>query len=171
METRSKICSECGIDKPFSEYYGVPNKNQQKRCKTCWKIRLKEAQDEKLADNCGNPHVPMYPNVYEDKYQRECTFQLLEALGYMYNNFNGIWFKEPHKTRDGKFPTIDRPKKEKKPRKNGLTKETIDLIIKYKKEGMRTVIISEKTKVSCSTINNYWNIYEAGQNRGSGNSA
>lgn len=76
-------------------------------CKVCIKIR--DSKRNKQNCGCGSEKVLEKPNKYTDPYQRSCTFEVLENLGYLYNEEIGVWIKEGIKEyRDGilVFPKV-----------------------------------------------------------------
>lgn len=107
-----KKCTRCESWKHidgFSTYTKVTN---YARCKECRTEIEKEEAREKIIKNGGSLRVKVFPNEYTDEYQRKNTFELMRELGYLYNEENGIWYKEPWKTKDGEFPLL--PKTDKR---------------------------------------------------------
>lgn len=94
-----KQCRTCGEFKNrIDDYYhhGKSNKTTYLDCKVCCNKkendRKKKERQEYLEDNCGSDKVPVKPNTYKDIYQQRQTFELMELLGYTYDD-SGIWLK------------------------------------------------------------------------------
>jgi hypothetical protein len=92
-----KKCTKCETWKPLEEYYRKNGDNIFSRCKECEKEKerteRRKYRIKVLEENCGSEKVNLKPNHYADEYQRNCTFSLLEALGYIYNEEFGVWEK------------------------------------------------------------------------------
>lgn len=95
-------CQDCQQYLPPESFY----KALKCRCKECQKYKESIERAEYRAENGGSAKVRMYPNEYVDEYQKAQTFEVMNVLGYTYNEENGVWFKLPWKTPDGKFPLI-----------------------------------------------------------------
>ena len=107
-----KECLKCKELKPVTEYYsaragryaGTPTS----RCKICHNEKNKRLYKEKIEDNGGGLVVPRYPNTYGDELQKQNTFQIMEAMGWIFND-NGVWSKEGIKNKDKKWAFKERP--------------------------------------------------------------
>ena len=98
-----KTCNTCFELKPISDYYKRAKVKTYNRCKVCELAKEKAERLEYMDENSGSERVPLKPNTYNDEFQKRDTFLMLEALGYTFNEEKGIWYKEPWKTKDGKF--------------------------------------------------------------------
>lgn len=101
---KNKRCPQCKKMKTTEDFYQW-NKEFGIRystyCIDCMRfnahlvhLRRMEEKEEK---------VPQQPNVYMSEEQRNNTFQIMKALGYSYNESNGIWYKLPVKNEQGEF--------------------------------------------------------------------
>jgi hypothetical protein len=165
-----KKCTKCEEWKPLDEYYRKNGDKIFSRCKEC--ERVKERSDRQkyrqieLEENCGSDKVNMKPNNYADKYQRNCTFTLLDRLGYIYNKEFGVWEKPGWKeVIEGKivFPQIILKKKQqsafykqnvKKP-DNMVTAEMYDKIFELRAKGYTYQKIGLELDISVTTVFKY----------------
>lgn len=97
-----KYCRYCDTMRPITNYY----KQTLHKCKTCISAEDKIFYVERRKAKGGSEKVLSKPNQYRDEFQRQQTFMVLEALGYTFNEENGIWYKLPWKTETGEFPQI-----------------------------------------------------------------
>lgn len=103
-DINSRYCKTCDTIKPITEYYT----HTPYRCKECIKRIETEYYKERRKERGGSEKILSKPNTYLDDYQRQQTTMVLQALGYTYNEENGIWFKLPWKTETGEFPLIQK---------------------------------------------------------------
>lgn len=131
------------------------------RCKSCEMAKVKQERIEYLKSNCGSDQIKLKPNTYTDEYQRECTFAIMERLGYVYDTITGIWTKDGWKEiKDGKpyFPLV----KGRKLRTPGVrvTKELYDKMVELRELGYSYQMIANELGVSNTNafkyINNYY---------------
>ena len=102
-------CKICMEDKTLNEFYLSNGKPVELVCKICEVERNRKARQEYLKENCGSEFVWAEVGKYADEYQKECTFNLLKQLGYLYDEETGIWTKPGWKEiKDGQphFPNI-----------------------------------------------------------------
>lgn len=106
-----RLCPQCAKWKYKDQYY--TNRHNKKgeariwgRCKPCQNIFDKEKAKQRMADNDGPVQVLQKPNSYVNDYQRGRTFQIMEAIGWKFNEEKGIWWKDGIKTPDGVFMNI-----------------------------------------------------------------
>ena len=54
------------------------------------------------------PRVLPQPNTYENEEQRQDVFLFLQAMGWLFNEENKNWYKEPLKDKNGlwNFQTV-----------------------------------------------------------------
>jgi hypothetical protein len=164
---QNKICNICKIEQPKDNFYFNGN-NFYRTCKPCFKKKLQDLNEKKKAEKCGSDKVLYYPNKYADEYQRECTFQLMELLGYEYNQENGIWFKEPWKTKDGEFPNIKKYKIKNFYSTKEIDRKYIDQMVELEKKGLNRSQIAFKLGFSQPTITKYLLKYGKKSNKNSG---
>lgn len=147
-------CNTCAEWKTISNYYQTSEgKIYSNRCRPCTKKFDDEKRDRKLINNCGGEKVPPKPNVYTDKYQKQCTYEMMEILGYTFDEPTGIWVKAGYKEiRDGKpfFPTI---KSIRISRKMSPTK--FDKILMLREQGYSYEKIAEELDMSDTTVYKY----------------
>lgn len=153
----TKRCYCCKETKPLSEFFGI--KVKWALCKQCNKQKEREKRIREFGENCGHQKVLMYPNRYTDEFQRKCTFDLMQILGYQFNEEKGIWFKEPWKTKDGQFPLI----------KGVLFDEELNIyfksekhrkVVRLRKEGKTIQTIIKLTKYNINSIYRILRMYE-----------
>jgi hypothetical protein len=169
-------CKICGEWKVLDEYY-FHNKEKGTRanqCKPC--VRLKENEDShkkrelELSESCGSERVKVKPNQYNDQYQKACTFSIMETLGYIFNEENGVWLKPGWKelNENGKviFPKILSRRKVKgyqiveyEGRKpvNFVTPEIYDKIFELRANGYTYENIGKILNIGHTTVFKYVN--------------
>lgn len=145
-------CNTCSEWKLVSEYYmTAAGKIYSNRCRACTKIVDAQNRHKKLSNNCGSDKVKTNPNQYTDKYQKECTFYLMETLGYIYDEPTGIWIKEGYKEiRDGKpyFPNIKPTYRTNRK----VTPTKLDRVINLRQRGLSYEQIAEELEISDTTV-------------------
>jgi hypothetical protein len=167
-----KKCNTCNEWKTVDSYY-IHNKKKGSRvlkCKLC--VQAKEATERhaereiELQQNCGSDRVSATPNKYNDKYQRACTFSVMQALQYIYDEPTGIWYKPGYKeivNGQAYFPKIaegrinkyqNKPKTDRKV-KQWMTQEIYDKIFELRAEGDSYDIIARKLNIGTTTVFNY----------------
>jgi len=108
-------CNTCKDWKLKDKFYiNTKDKIYSHRCRACTRELDHNKRREYLEQSCGSDLVKLKPNQYTDKYQKECTFNLMQQLGYTFDEPTGIWIKEGWKEiKDGKafFPKINKPKR------------------------------------------------------------
>ncbi len=157
-----KKCISCTEWKQLSEYYLKNGKPYLNRCKECEKILERGKRQIVIQENCGGGKVPTKPNHYQTDIQKQCTFELMELLGYLYDTPTGIWIKPGFKEiKDGKpyFPTVISPARKKVFRK--LTDDKIKLIEEYSNNGLNPKQIAIKMGLSSTTIYKLLNATES----------
>jgi hypothetical protein len=167
-------CIKCNEWKILDEYY-LHNKDKGTRvnsCKTC--IRTKENEDShrrrelELEDSCGSERISKKPNVYKDKYQRACTFSIMDALGYIYNEPSGVWTKPGWKeiNENGKviFPKLIERRKMLNPYPTSTQKPTVyvtpemyDRLFDLRMKGYTYKQIGIELDISVSTVHKWLN--------------
>ena len=103
-DINSRYCKTCDTIKPITEYYI----HTLSKCKECCRRAESELYKKIRKEKGGSEKILSKPNTYLDEYQRQQTTMVLEALGYTYNEENGIWYKLPWKTETGEFPLIEK---------------------------------------------------------------
>lgn len=124
------ICFETKQVRDFPNYKSIgPNDKRRQKCKVC--ISAEENQKQKKynlytkREENGEP-VLTKPNTYRTEQQRIDGFELMQVLGFTFNEENGIWFKEGLKTPDGTFIQIE---EKKRLQKEKILKEVEELDI------------------------------------------
>lgn len=159
QKTDTKLyCYDCEEWLPKEDFYP----RLKVRCKKCERSLDSRERAEKRAENGGSAKVPSKPNTYVDIYQKEQTFNFMKAMGYTFNEENGIWYKLPWKDKDGNFPLLDdyarskpKPKtrgKHTKRKKSEISQEVRDQVIMLHKEGYSAVEVSKLTNQPHGTI-------------------
>lgn len=122
VERTSKICGKCFEEKLVDEFYFNITRNcLTSYCKPCIKL-IKTEKDKKIQLEEGFKRIRQQPNTYNDENERKLTFELLNALGWIFNEENGIWYKPGIKNPDGTWNF--KPKIKKKKEFDLLTKVT-----------------------------------------------
>jgi len=145
-------CIDCEEWKLLTDFYlHKTGKPITKRCKLCQKKLDQREADEKRRDNGGSMMVPKIPNTYFDHYQKSNTFELMQLLGYLFDEETGIWWKEGVKHIVNGQPVFINIKKRK--RKNQkLTEEDCRLIHKLYNDGHNYKEIAKMTSRNPSTV-------------------
>ena len=124
------------------------------RCKQCEHELEKRKREDYLKENCGSEKVLATPGKFTDIYQKQCTFEFLKELGYIYQEDNNVWIKPGVKEIvDGKivFLKINK-RKNKKHHRRKVTTEIIEKIVYLKSKGLNYNEIAYKLNLSNSTI-------------------
>ena len=79
-------------------------------CKLCYNEKDRNRRRKDNETGSGSERVPLKPNVYVDKVQKEQTFAFLTAMGWKFNEEKGIWYDDIKKTKDGEFIGVWAPK-------------------------------------------------------------
>jgi hypothetical protein len=146
-------CKICMEDKTLNEFYLSNGKPVELVCKICEVERNRKARQEYLKENCGSEFVWSDVGKYADEYQKECTFNLLKQLGYLYDEETGIWTKEGWKEiKDGQphFPKITYKRGRKR-----ITQQEKDKIKKLYAEGYTVDDISIQLRMSDTSVYRY----------------
>ncbi len=151
-------CIDCKEWKLLTDFYlHKGGKPITKRCKACQKILDQKEADEKRRDNGGSMMVPKNPNVYFDNYQKENTFELMQLMGYLFDEGTGIWWKPGVKeVVDGK-PVFLKIKKGKRriSRPRHYTKELMEQILLFRSKNWTYRKIGMKLNISETTVRKY----------------
>lgn len=104
----TKTCSICNEEKTLDLF--IINKRKTdgrgKWCKECAYRRQREEYQREILEQGGLVRIAPKPNVYHGEEQKRQVFQLMNLLGWKFNEEKGIWWKEGIKTEDGVFPNI-----------------------------------------------------------------
>jgi len=149
-----KKCSTCSDWKLLSEYYQKNGKPYLNRCKECEKNLEREKRKEYIMNNCGGDKILTRPNKYSDEYQRACTFELMEALGYTFDEATGIWIKPGVKELVDGIPFFINLGKSSKIR-NKITSMMIKQMLELYKSGWGYKRISDKIGCSQTSVFKY----------------
>ena len=139
-----------------------------KRCKVCQKIQDQQRADESRRENGGSMMVPQKPNIYFDDYQRQNTFELMELMGYLYDEGTGIWHKPGWKEIINGKPVfvVIKEKMKNKPKKiksRIMNEEILQKMIELRKRKLTYVQIADKLNLSDTTVRKY--LVEYGEDR------
>lgn len=167
-----KFCVGCETWKLKTEYFVAKNKTRQtytifKRCKKCHNSNNREKSklywEEKRKNYGGSEHVCSKPGKYEDEFQKEQTFWVMNLIGWEYNEEKNIWTKKGIKELvDGKivWPNIkEKTKRIFNPEKKILPDKErkdvdIDKLISLRNLGWSWINISLEMKTSIPTLRN-----------------
>jgi hypothetical protein len=150
-----QYCQDCDQWLPKTDFY----KRLKCRCIKCELKKDSLGRAEKRAENGGSAKVWTKPNTYVDIHQKEQTFEFMKAVGYTFNEENGIWYKLPWKDKDGNFPLLDTYGRKSKKRgkhtrrsKHDITQEEKDDVIRLFTDGHTTKQITEITGTPNGTV-------------------
>ena len=149
-------CKQCSNWKHKTEYYLINKKINLYMCKECCTNKEREERQQYLKENCGSDFVHANPNKYTDIYQKECIFDVLKILGYLYNEEFGIWTKPGVKELGDGEPIFlklkPKIKKEKKKRIRGITTQHIKSVLELRSQGVRVMDIVEQVEISENSV-------------------
>ena len=156
--TDFKTCTRCKELKHIDEYY-FHQKSKGIRfaeCITCQKEKDKRDHEEYLENNGGHDRILIRCNQYMDDIQKTQTFQVMEVLGYTFDEEHGTWFKEGVKTleEDGKikFHFLKYTKRPVRGKGKKISQLLKDRVLLYRQKGYSMGRISLITGVSDSSI-------------------
>lgn len=99
-----KRCCTCKIVKPLDKFYNN-KRSKDGKCTEC--IECTDEKDKRyfFENYYENDHrCKPNPNEYYSEFERNAVFEIMEALGWIFNEKNGIWYKPGGwKTEDGKW--------------------------------------------------------------------
>jgi hypothetical protein len=152
-------CNTCHDWKQVKDFYTSNDEIYSNRCRTCTRELDHKKRQEHLEQSCGSEKVKTKPNQYTDEYQKKCTFNLMEQMGYTYDEATGIWIKPGWKeVKDGKahFPNIG------KSRRIGIrvTEPMVEEMLRLRKLGWGFKRIGDKIGISDTTVFKYVSRYE-----------
>jgi hypothetical protein len=103
-----KECIQCGEYLPIEKYYRTQKRKDDStyhfpKCISCMRDNDRKKELERIEEQGGSNRVLLKPNRYVDELQRQQTFEFLTAIGWKYNEENGIWYDDIKKTKDGEF--------------------------------------------------------------------
>ena len=158
----NKQCTICNEWKNKDEYYQHKSKKHfiYKHCKECQLKREQIKRETHLENTGGNQRIKVKPNDYMDKYQKEQTFAVMKAFGWIFNEETGKWHKPGVRGEDGIFERMRNLPDDKvfvsQPGKRSgsklITHKDYKLIVKLKAQGKTFDEISAITKLSKATI-------------------
>ena len=138
----TKTCSVCLKTKPLETEFYKLRSNYLKICKQCRKERREVEMGRYYRENGGYSRYFPEPNQYTDEFQREQIFMVMDAIGWSFNEDNGIWYKPGLKESDGSWNPnlvfkveIKRRKSEKLKQKQQEIRESIPVIRRMLNEG------------------------------------
>ena len=164
-------CRICAEWKTMDNYYIQDKKKNQRyhKCKKCQNSQDREKNRSEreiyLAESCGSERIPIKPNTYADQYQKACAFNILEVLGYTFDEPSGIWIKPGFKeVVNGRayFPMLIKKRAEygsissKRPPKK-MTRDIYDKIFILRDQGLSYREIGLELNISITTVSNYIN--------------
>jgi hypothetical protein len=157
-----KLCKTCNEYKLKSEFY-TTNRGVGKKlyyhgnCIICTRKNESLKYRKEIEEQGGNSMVYNAPNRYKDEIQRKNTFNVLETLGYKFDEETGIWTKKGWKEILNGKPHFLYLRKNRKYSNTKPTPEEIEYIISLRKQGFKYNQIQMKTNYSKATIGKYCN--------------
>lgn len=141
-DMEGKVCYDCGEWKPLSQFHKQTQKTKTytyRNCKPCYSKK----QNKGMLDR--DPFTSLYrpkPNEYYNEYQKEKVFDVMKALGWIFDEATGVWNK-PGLKENGIFLNVIPDKKiiRKKtyhgntPVKHNRLMANMEQILKYREEG------------------------------------
>ena len=137
-----RVCTDCYEWKPMTEFHMNRQHNRNyyyKNCKPCYSKKQNKGRNSR--DPFGSTYRPN-PNEYYNDYQKEKTFELMEAMGWVFDEPAGVWNKKNIKENGVFLNVIPDIKKERKRTYHGNTPvvynnimKNIEQVLKYLKEG------------------------------------
>jgi hypothetical protein len=158
-----KMCRDCNQWKKLDNFYSFLRNDSTSRyynsyCIECHSIREKRKNDKKTMENGGSPIVLKYPNQYFDEYQKDNTFQIMDLLGYIYNEEHAIWTKPDWKEiRDGKPYFLHIKQRRKYKPKKEVSSEQLETIKTMRDKGKTYKQISLRTGLSLPIVKRHCN--------------
>ena len=106
-------CYKCSSVENLRFAQGRKNKKKKNLliCKKCYKEYYTNRKLKKLEQNGGATRVRNKPNHYEDEFQKKATFELLNSMGWKFNEQNQIWYKDGIKDSNGNWLNLKTFKK------------------------------------------------------------
>ena len=153
-----KTCTKCKELKHIDEYYFHQRSKGIRfaECIECQKEKDRLDHEQYLENNGGHDRILTKPNQYMDEIQRNQTFQVMELLGYTFDEELGTWFKEGVKTLEEdskiKFHFLRYTRRPYRGKGKKISQLLRDRIILYRKKGYSMGKISLITGVSDSSI-------------------
>ena len=149
-------CKECEeyLPKATSFYIRADNKVNSNTCKDCQYKKDKAERYEHIQNSGGSEFVFAEPNKYTDEFQKACTFNFMQTLGYLYDEQTGIWTKPGWKEIvDGKPHFLNITSKRRKGKR--LSKEDKQKISQLYNEGYSVDVITSTLGISDTTVYRY----------------
>lgn len=142
------VCLVCNQEKSSEMFYDY----FQTRCKTC----VREQANKKYRDENGTVEkVLPTPNTYVSDAQRADTFEFMKAIGYNFNEENGVWLKPGVKELiDGQivFNNVDSSIRPHRRQKYFWTLELCEEIYNLSKSGYTYAKIGKKFGIHKAAI-------------------
>jgi hypothetical protein len=152
-------CNTCRDWKLIKEFYTSNDEIYSNRCRVCTKELDRTKRREYLEQSCGSEKVLMRPNKYMDEYQKNCTFNLMETLGYTFDEPTGIWTKPGVKEIvDGK-PYFPNMKTGYRTPGTHITTEMVHKMVELRKLNWGFNKIADKLGISDTTVFNHLKKY------------
>jgi hypothetical protein len=153
-----KKCNTCHEEKPIEAFY-VQSKRTGKRfnrCAACEVEKDRLFRENERREQGGAIRVKVKPNTYTDEYQKDATFKIMKAYGWIFNEEKGMWWKPGIKNEDGTFVNVKPKIKTQKP----LTDAQHEEMIRLKKKGFRPGVIAGYIGSSISSVSRWLILYE-----------
>ena len=98
-EIRIIQCTGCKKNKPESEYTFKPSPRTVTRCDECRSKSNSYEQNKKerlkeIEETGGGLDFYKEPNTYTNDIQKNSVFNLMQSMGWTFNESNGIWWKD-----------------------------------------------------------------------------
>jgi hypothetical protein len=154
-----RVCKDCLVSKPLSQFHKNTQGNRNyyyKNCKPCYSIAQNKGKQD--SDPFGRLYRPK-PNEYYNEYQKEKTFEIMIALGWIFDEATNVWNK-PGIKENGKFlnviPDVKKPHKRKNwsniPYVYNSLMKNIEQILQYRKDGVSFEDLQDIYQCSHTTI-------------------
>jgi hypothetical protein len=158
LQSEVKKCNTCHEVKPIDAFYLQSRKDGKRfnRCAACEIEKDRLYRENERREQGGAIRVLTQPNTYNDEYQKDATFKIMKAYGWIFNEEKGMWWKPGIKNEDGTFVKVI-PKKKKT---RALTDKQHQEMIMLKKKGMNVGIIAGYIGASISSVSRWLILYE-----------
>jgi hypothetical protein len=147
------LCKQCSNWRHKTEYYLINGRINFYMCKECCNNKDRKERQQYLKENCGSDFVHAKPNHYTDEYQKECVFDVLKVLGYLYDEETGIWTKPGVKELvDGKIVFFDIKNKKQRKKSTMVTMQIINQVLQLRKNNVKMVDIINQVGISENSV-------------------
>lgn len=170
----TKQCTICGEWKDkLKDFYKTSTKNASSKCRKCYlehdAIKRNKFRTKELEENGGSKLVRQNPNEYVDEYQRNGVFEILNAMGWVFNEATCIWNK-PGVKENGEFLRLkEKPSRKKRniiskiPKRTSILGKSVEAMYQLKMSGKDYYEIAFEYGCSHMSVRSLIKKYEKGE--------